>query len=154
MNRDYIKWIRSKVGNELILLNFVAGYISNEEGDILLQKRKDKNIWGLPGGAIELGESLELAVKREVKEETGIDVSVDKLIGVYSNYFDEYPNGDKAQTITTLFQLNIVGGELSCEDEETIELKYFSLDNIPTLVNKQHNDFIKDIKLRNYGVIR
>ncbi|MDQ0170542.1 8-oxo-dGTP pyrophosphatase MutT (NUDIX family) [Paenibacillus tundrae] len=50
---DYIKWIRSKVGTEMIILNFAGAIVLNEEGQILLQRRRDKNAWGFPGGAME-----------------------------------------------------------------------------------------------------
>lgn len=56
--RDYIKWIRNKVGHETIILNFSGAFIVDKNNKILLQKRSDKeDIWGLPGGAIEIGES-------------------------------------------------------------------------------------------------
>lgn len=58
-NKDYIRYIREKVGHDLIFLNFAGGIIYNEQNEILLQKRGDRNEWGLPGGAMELGESLE-----------------------------------------------------------------------------------------------
>ena len=100
MEKNYIKWIRSKVGQEPIILNFAGGCIRNDNGEILLQKRKDKNVWGFPGGAIEIGESAQETAIREIKEETGLDVFPKKMIGVYTGYFDEYPNGDKAQVIS------------------------------------------------------
>mgnify|MGYP003413501732 FL=1 len=141
---DYIKWIRSKVGHESIFLNFAGGCIEDKNGRILLQKRKDRNVWGFPGGAIEIGESAEEAAIREVKEETGLIVEAESLIGVYTKYFDEYPNGDKAQTITFFFKLKVVGGELSTSDGETLDLQYFSLGDIPQLVNQQHEDALQD----------
>ncbi|MGP4040149.1 NUDIX hydrolase [Gracilibacillus sp. D59] len=141
---NYIQWIRSKVGREKIFLNFAGGCVVNEEGHILLQKRHDKQMWGFPGGALELGESIEEAVKREILEETGLVVELKKLIGIYSKYFDSYPNGDKAQTIVHFFELEVVGGELSTFDEETLELKFFDPNEPPELVNKQHEDALAD----------
>ncbi len=64
---DYIKYIRSKVGNDKIILNFSGGILCID-GKILLQRRADKNKWGLPGGAIELGESAYEALEREFLE--------------------------------------------------------------------------------------
>ncbi|QXE03043.1 NUDIX hydrolase [Terribacillus sp. DMT04] len=141
---DYIKWIREKVGQERIFLNFAGGCIENEYGEILLQKRKDKEKWGFPGGAMDIGESVEETVIREVKEETGLDVKVDKLIGIYTKYFDEYPSGDKAQTVVFFFKLQAIDGSLNIEDDETLDLRFFSPDKIPPLVNKQHEDALKD----------
>ncbi|EIO1323283.1 NUDIX domain-containing protein [Listeria innocua] len=143
---DYIKWIRGKVGYEKIILNFVSGYFINTEGKILLQKRNDKNMWGFPGGAIELGESFEEAIIREYFEETGLRVKVKSLIGIYSKYEDNYPNGDEAQPLSIFFELEYVDGEISIKDEETIELRYFAVEEIPNLVNKQHEDFLCDLK--------
>lgn len=153
-SKNYIKWIRSKVGNDMIILNFVGGCIKNEKGEILLQKRKDKQVWGFPGGALEIGESVEIAAKREIKEETGLDVIPKKIIGIHSNYYDEYPNGDKVQPLSIFLELDCVGGELCCDNDETLDLKYFNIDCIPKLVNKQHEDFLEDIRNNNSGVLR
>ncbi len=87
----------------MYILEFCWGVIENEDGEILLQKRGDKKAWGFPGGALELGESTEEAMIREIKEETGLSVKADRLIGVYTKYFDEYPNGDIAQCIVSVF---------------------------------------------------
>jgi mutator protein MutT len=111
--KNYIKWIRSKVGHELIILNFAVTCITNSEGEILLQKRsRNEELWGFPGGAVEPGESFEEAVVREVKEETGLDVNVDYLIGVYSKFFEKYDNGDISQTVCAFFKCSVKSGEL------------------------------------------
>ena len=99
---DYIQNIRKKVGKDKIILNFTCGILS-QSGKILLQKRADKGTWGLPGGAIELGESALEALVREFYEETGIEVRAEKLLNVYTKYSDSYPNGDEAQVLTILY---------------------------------------------------
>ncbi|GGH19905.1 NUDIX hydrolase [Paenibacillus segetis] len=151
---DYIKWIRSKVGSEMIILNFAGAIITNEEGQILLQRRKDKDAWGFPGGAMEIGESAEETAKREVEEETGLKINIKELIGIYTKYFDEYPNGDQAQTISFVFKGDITGGEVIKENEESIELKFFDKDEIPELFNQQHNDAFHDFLNKRTGVYR
>ena len=83
--KDYIRWIRSKVGHEKIILTFAGGCIFNDRGEVLLQRRGDSNKWGFPGGAVEPGETPEMTAVREAKEETGLDVSVVQLIGVYTD---------------------------------------------------------------------
>ncbi|SDB94845.1 NUDIX hydrolase [Shouchella lonarensis] len=151
---NYIKWLRNKVGTEKVFLNFASGCIRNDRGEILLQRRSDKKTWGFPGGAIELGESAEEAVIREIKEETGLDVRVHALIGVYTKYDDHYPSGDKAQTIMIFFDLNIIGGNLCTNSPETLELQFFAPDSAPPLVNKQHEDALLDVNGHLRGVYR
>lgn len=141
---DYIRWIRSYVGNQEIVLNFSGGIVTNQNNEILLQLRSDKKLWGLPGGAIEKGESVERAAIREVLEETGIQVKITALLGIYSNYFDTYPNGDKAQTITTMFIFETIEGSISIHNAETLDLRFFSRDNLPEIANQQHEDAIRD----------
>jgi 8-oxo-dGTP pyrophosphatase MutT (NUDIX family) len=142
---NYINYIRNKVGHDCIFLNCVACAIFNTNGEVLLQRRSDRNSWGFPGGIMELGESFEEAARREVMEETGLEISVGKLLGVYSAYSDEYPNGDKAQPIVLLFEGHVTSGKLCCDDEETLELVYFSLKSPPALVNQQHRDMFLDL---------
>ena len=64
------------------MLVHAGGCIFNEKGEVLLQRRGDCNLWGFPGGTVELGETPQMAAKREVKEETGLDVEVGGLIGI------------------------------------------------------------------------
>lgn len=145
-NKDYIKWIRGKVGHEKIIIVYAGGCIFNKNGEVLLQKRADCNKWGFPGGAVELGETPEMAAKREVKEETGLEIEVQKLIGIYTDSDVVYPNGDKAHSICICYEMSVVGGELSCDENETLELKYFSLDDMPELFCKQHEELLRDVK--------
>lgn len=142
---NYIEFIRSKVGHEKIFLNCVGAAILNDAGKVLLQKRADRNTWGFPGGVMELGESFSETLKREVKEETGLNVDIIRLIGVYSNYFDQYPNGDKAQPILIFFLCKKISGDLTVDNDETLELKFFGKEEMPTLVNQQHIDMFNDL---------
>ena len=104
-NKDYIRYIRGKVGHDLIFLNFAGGIVYNERNEIL-QKRGDRNEWGLPGGAMELGESLEETAKREIFEETGLNVEVEHLIGVYSKYSGEFRTEIKLRLSLIVFNVS------------------------------------------------
>ncbi|MFE9797208.1 NUDIX hydrolase [Streptomyces goshikiensis] len=150
---DYIGWIRSQVGNSLIQLNFAAACVVTEEG-VLLQRRGDDGTWGLPGGAIELGESAAEAAVRETEEETGLKVRVDTLLGVYSKYRHTYPNGDVVQPITMFFRCSVAGGQLGGKDGETLDLRYFPLSQVPPLTNAQHQDALYDLREGRHGVFR
>lgn len=156
MVQDYIKWIRSKVGHEKIFLNFAGGILVNKNNEILLQRRADKGTWGLIGGAMELGESAVETLKREFKEETGLDIQVKSLLGVYTKYTDSYPNGDEAQTLLVLYLVGITDGSFitGYTSDETLELGFFSLSDLEKmpLVNKQHQDMINDFFSGKYDI--
>ena len=147
-SKDYVRWLRSKVGHEKIILVFAGGCIFDLDGKVLLQRRGDSHQWGFPGGAIELGETPEMAAIRETKEETGLDVKVTDLIGIYTDCNMEYPNGDKAHSICIFYELEAIGGELQCDELETVDLRYFGLDEMPQLFCKQHEEAKNDLLRR------
>ena len=99
-----------------------------------------------------------MKIGRSVGPKSGIisalEVKITNLIGVYSDYHDEYPNGDMAQTVTTFFECKVMGGELSTDDAETLELRYFDRHSVPPLVNKQHEDMLQDVLHESCGVFR
>ena len=144
-SQNYIQWIRSKVGHEKIILSFAGGCIFNEKGDVLLQRRTDSNKWGFPGGAIEIGETPQMAAIREAKEETGLDVKVGRIIGVYTDLDIKYSSGDLAQSIVIAYELVPIGGELYCDQIETMELRYFSKNEKPELFTKSHDELWDEI---------
>ncbi len=138
MVKNYIKTLRQKVGHEPIILNFAGGILANSKNEILLQKRSDFNAWGLPGGALEFGESAPKACVREFLEETGLKVRTKSLLGVSTNFFQHYPNQDVAQAVTVEL-VEKMSKEIS---SETLDLKYFSKDKLYKIFNKQHQIFI------------
>lgn len=146
--KDYIRWLRSKVGHEKVILVFAGGCIFDEAGRVLLQRRGDSHKWGFPGGAIELGETPEMAAIREVKEETGLDVRVGELIGIYTDCDMAYPNGDQAQSICIVYELERLGGELRGDGVETLALQYFALDELPELFCRQHEQIRDELLAR------
>lgn len=149
--KDYIRWLRSKVGHEKIILVFAGGCLFDEEDRVLLQRRGDSGKWGFPGGAIELGETPEMAAIRELREETGLDVRVTGLLGIYTDADMAYPNGDQAHSILIAYELESVGGALKCDQDETLELRYFALEDMPELFCRQHEEMKRDL-LRRRGL--
>lgn len=138
MVKNHIKTLRQKVGHEPIILNFAGGILANSKNEILLQKRSDFNAWGLPGGALEFGESAPKACVREFLEETGLKVRTKSLLGVSTNFIQHYPNQDVAQAVTVEL-VEKMSKEIS---SETLDLKYFSKDKLSKIFNKQHQIFI------------
>ena len=125
----------------------VAVIIFNEKNQVLLQKRADVGLWGIPSGHIEIGETVSEAAIREIKEETDLDIKIKKLIGVYSDpnsQVFEYPNGQVVHFITTCFLAEITGGELKCNSDESLEIKFFDQQNLPQNLLKMHPRWLED----------
>ncbi|MGC9395914.1 MAG: NUDIX domain-containing protein [Anaerolineae bacterium] len=120
--------IRKCVGHALLLTPAAGACIRDAEGRILLLRRTDgDNLWSFPGGMIKPGEGAADAVKREVREEIGLEVEPVTLIGAYTSpeYAFAYPNGDQVQPVTLFFECRVVGGELRPDLEEIVEARYF-----------------------------
>ena len=121
--------------------------IFNELGEVLLELRSDNGFWGLPGGAVDVGESVEQGVKREVLEETGLRVSIRRLVGVYSDPANQtisaYPDGHIVQHVTTAFECTRDGGDLRMSDEST-DIGYFDARALPENTLAPHAQRIRD----------
>jgi mutator protein MutT len=124
----YLKNIRQKVGHELLLVPSVAAVIPNDKGEILVIKRSDDGTWSLPAGAIDPDESPAQAVIREVAEETGLIVEIEKVIGVFGgkDFTWTYPSNDVVQYTVIVFLCRAIGGDLCAVDGEAQELVYLS----------------------------
>lgn len=151
---QYTRWLRDRVGHDRVQLNFAVACIRDGERLLLQRRGDDDSGWGFLGGAIELGESAEEAVIREVHEESGLVVRVDGLLGVYTKYEHTYSNGDLAQPMSIVFECTPVGGELCVDGEETVELRYFAAGSAPDLFCRQHRDILSDIAAGRTGVFR
>lgn len=110
-----------------------------DEGKILLTRREDFEVWCLPGGGVEEGESLAEAGIREAKEETGLDVELTRLVGVYSRL-----GGGLHDVHAVLYAARPVGGELMTQPNETIEVAYFPFDQLPEELLFGHRKRIQD----------
>ena len=134
-NESYISWLRKRVGPGLILSPSVGAVIRDAQGRLLLQEKSSGEAWSLPAGGIELGESPQEAITREVMEETGYAVRVGRILGVFGGrgFRYTYPNGDEVEYVATLFECVIVGGSGVPTDDETRSTRYFHRDEMPPL---------------------
>ncbi|MED3551700.1 NUDIX hydrolase [Cytobacillus praedii] len=141
----YIEGLRNLVGNQPLILVGVAVSVINEIGEFLLQKRSD-GVWGVPGGFMELGESAEEAGRREVLEETGIEIGNLDLVGVFSGkqYHVKLQNGDEFYPVTIAFVTKeIKSGILKADGQETTEVKFFKVNELPEKLNPLIKNLIK-----------
>lgn len=134
----YLKNLRDKLGNELLLVPSVAAVIKDERGRILLIERSDNGRWSLPAGGIDPGETPAQAIVREVQEETGLHVGPTRVIGVFSGegFRHTYENGDRVEFLCVLFECEILGGMLEAVDGEAVGFCYFEVEDLPDLILK------------------
>jgi ADP-ribose pyrophosphatase YjhB (NUDIX family) len=131
----FLRAIREKVGNDLLVLPTVAGLVTDEVDRILLIRHSRDGNWTLPGGCREPDEYPAERLIIEMREETGLAVRPIKLLGVYggAGCRVDYPNGDKVRCIVSLFACEVVGGTLRPDGEESLEVRFFSEDELVSL---------------------
>ncbi|MBK3494927.1 NUDIX domain-containing protein [Viridibacillus sp. YIM B01967] len=125
----------------------VAMLLFDQVGRVLLQKRADVGLWGIPSGHVEMGETVEKAAIREMLEETTLHVKVKKLIGVYSDPASQvfaYPNGKRVHFITTCFLVEAIAGELYCDEQESDGMKFFAPHELPENLLNMDPNWLKD----------
>ena len=130
---SYITWLRGKIGRQKTLIVYGTVILRDERRRVLLQRRVDNGLWGLPGGILEPGESILDCARRELYEESGLSAGELDLTGVYSDpqYDVVYPNGDEVQQYTVCFEGQMSGGRLQLDPEETSDLAFFDVAEIP-----------------------
>lgn len=130
----YIQELRKLIGTKPLIIVGSAIIVLNEKNEVLLQLRSDTYDWGLPGGAMELGETIEETAERELREETGLQTDSLQFLGVLSgqDLYYRYPHGDEIYNVINVFQAHRVHGEIQC-DEEGLDIRYFPIDKLPKL---------------------
>ena len=133
----YSRYQKHFTGGEKIRIG-VAVALINLKNEILLEKRSDCGWWGVTGGKLDLGETVQECAAREINEECGISIELSnlRLIGVYSNPEEgrilQYPD-NRVHLIDIVYLLRSSFKQLKKSDE-SIELKFFSFDNLPNLI--------------------
>ncbi|MEU5943162.1 NUDIX domain-containing protein [Micromonospora sp. NPDC047548] len=117
--RDYHHDPEAPAANSLV--PGAAAIVTDEHGRVLLQRRTDSGNWSLPGGAMDIGETLQQCAVREVKEETGLDIEITGLLGIYTDphHVIAYPDGEVRQEFTITYLARVVGGTITVSDEST-----------------------------------
>lgn len=130
--RDYYYEEDAPAANTLI--PGASAIVVNDDGAILLQRRTDNGLWALPGGVMDIGESLRTTVIREVKEETGLEVEPLYIVGIYSDprHVFAYSDGEVRQEFSICFACRILAGQLKASDESH-EVSFVAPERLPDL---------------------
>ena len=132
---SYLGRLRAAMGSVPLISVGVRVLVENGDGAFLLIKRSDDGKWGLPGGAMELGESLLDAVHREAFEEANVTLRSVTPFALSSDPVIErhtYPNGDVAQYVSMIAHGYADGGDLKSNDGEAIDFRFSAVDDIDT----------------------
>ena len=138
MTVSYIQNLRKYIGHAPIINVGATVIVLNEKNEILLNLRTDTGTYGIIGGGMELGESLEQTAARELLEEANLTAERFELLDVLSGeelYF-KYPNGDETYTVIALYRAVGVTGTLRINDDGSHRLQYFSLNHLPKLESR------------------
>ncbi|WP_327685479.1 NUDIX hydrolase [Streptomyces sp. NBC_00467] len=131
---DFIRDIRATAGNQLLLLPGVSAIVFDDEGRVLLGRRADNGRWSVIGGIPEPGEEPAATAVREVYEETAVRCVAERVVLVQA--LPEpvtYPNGDRCQFMDITFRCRAVGGAACVNDDESLEVGWFTVDALPAL---------------------
>ncbi|MCL6605331.1 MAG: NUDIX domain-containing protein [Paenibacillus sp.] len=144
----YVEDLRAVVGNQALILVRPSVAIINTAGQILLVKHQDQS-WGIPGGLMELGESVEECIYREVKEEIGVDIDIRslQLFGVHSGkeLFTKLKNGHEYYNIIIGYICTKYSGELKPDGDEVLEAKFFDVLEVPNMTNPYIKEKLKEL---------
>lgn len=129
---DYYHDPAAPAANSLVV--GTSAVIADSEGRILLHRRADSGNWALPGGAMELGETLADCAVREVREETGFEVRIDRIVGIYSDpgHVFAYDDGEIRQEFSICLAATITGGHLAVSSEST-DVRFFATSELAGL---------------------
>lgn len=146
--------LRKKIGTAPVIMVGACVLILNEKAQLLLQHRKDNKSWGLPGGAMELGESLEEVAVREMEEETGLIPARLELFKTFSGkvFYYKYPHGDEVYNVVTAFISKNYKGSIKYDQTEAIDIRFFDLTDLPVHMSPPDYLVIKDF-LKNHHSI-
>lgn len=130
---DFITALRASAGHQLLFLPGVSVVVLDDDGRVLLGRRADNQRWSVIGGIPEPGEQPAHTAVREVYEETGVHCVPERVILVQSLSPVRYPNEDVCQFMDVAFRCRAVGGEARVNDDESLEVGWFTLDALPEL---------------------
>lgn len=130
---EFIRTLRASAGHQLLWLPGVTAVVFDEDGRVLLNRRADTGGWSVLGGIPDPGEQPAECAVREVFEETAVRCVVERVVLVQALEPVTYPNGDICQFMDITFRCRAVGGGARVNDDESLEVAWFAVDDLPEL---------------------
>lgn len=130
---SYVMELRKLVGQRPVILVGATVVVRDARGQVLMQQRSDNGEWGLPGGAMELGESLEETARREVWEETGVRLEELTFVTLLSGpeFFYTYPNGDPVYNVSAIYTAIVDQVEPHPDGVESLKAAFLPFEQLP-----------------------
>ncbi len=132
---DYVRQLRERIGNQLLLLPSVSVLVTDEQDRLMLVRHADSGLWGLVGGAVEVDERPDEAAVRETEEETGLRVELTRLVTTLGGpgFRVRYANGDETAYVTIVYEARVVAGAQRPDGDEVLDLGWFGRNDLKTI---------------------
>lgn len=134
---DFILALRAKIGTDPLWLPGITAVVTRPAAaggtELLLVRRADNGAWTPVTGIVDPGEEPAVAARREALEETGVEITVDRLALVRTTAPVVYPNGDESQYLDLTFACSWVAGEAHVADDESSDVRWCPLDALPAM---------------------
>lgn len=147
---DYILELRQLVGPRPLILTGATVLVLNNDNQVLMMRRTDNDCWGVPGGAMELGETFEETARRETREEIGVELGSLELFGLQSGLDGHYiyANGDEIYGACAIYLAREIRGGIILNTDEHSAYRYFDLDHLPEKISPPMKPIMQELVKR------
>lgn len=134
---EFVLELRERIGHTPLSLPSVTAVVFDDDGRVLLNQRSDNHRWSLLAGVLEPGEQPAAGAIREVHEETAVDVVVERIVAIEALPLRTLANGDQVYWYETVLACRAVGGEARVNDDESLDVRWFTPAEMPALDERQ-----------------
>jgi ADP-ribose pyrophosphatase YjhB (NUDIX family) len=141
---QFVLDLRARIGHQPLPLPSVTAVVLDDAERVLLVRRADNDRWALVTGCLEPGEQPAAGALREVEEETGVLVEAKRIVSVAALPRAVCPNGDEVDWLDVTFHCRAVSGEARVNDDESVDVRWFALDDLPASLPDRHRRCLED----------
>jgi len=141
---QFVLELRESIGHRPLPLPSVTAVVIDDAERVLLVQRADNGRWALVTGCLEPGEQPAAGAVREVEEETGVLVAAERIVSVSALPLTACPNGDEVYWLDVTFRCRVISGEARVNDDESVDVGWFQLDDLPPSLPDRHRRRLED----------